>query len=269
MNAYKRLMSEANEHLTRLLVAIEHGTHRSLIFPWAEGGNLLQFWKTRSDVASYPPDYNWARWMAKQFSGMAGVLKQVHTPTKLDAPKNSQHLPPPNQNLTPDRTKKRGIHGDLKPENILWFIDSTRDDVPVPEDDGDGPKGILKVADFGLAAFLSKASYRRPAKGMAVSKTHRAPEYEEELVTPDADLWSFGCILLEFLVWYQYGMEGGIDRFSDQRADEESIKANEQYQEDKFFIEDVERQSARPSRVCFKVKDAVTEVSYRTYKISP
>jgi serine/threonine protein kinase len=262
VEAHRRLMKETNEHLIRLLVTIQHGTHRSLIFPWAEGGNLLQFWEKRSDVASCRPDVRWVRWMAKQFWGMAEVLKQVHTPTKLDGQEGNPMLSAPHQDSLRDRTEKIGIHGDLKPENILWFIDSDSsiDGATDFDDEDSGPKGELRVADFGLATFHSKRSHRRPAKGMAVSKTHRAPEYEEETVTQYADLWSFGCILLEFLVWYQDGMENGINRFSDQRADEE---ANDRYEEDKFFIEDTLAHPEQQSRVVFKVKDAVTEVSER------
>jgi hypothetical protein len=37
-----------------------------------------------------------------------------------------------------------------------------------------------------------------------------------ERVAPKADIWSFGCVLLEFLVWYVFGWDG-VEQFSNAR----------------------------------------------------
>lgn len=242
-------MRDHNPHLTRLLVTVEHGYQGSLVFPWAEG-NLLEFWgKEVVDPNFQKPDPVWIRWMAKQFSGLASVLKLVHESSVVQEGNNLE--------LPPDPTQMYGRHGDLKPENILWFVGPEHEDeVPTPQAAGySGPLGILKVADFGLTTFNSKRSMKARASKTARSRTHRAPEYDGDEVTPSADLWSFGCILLEFLVWSFDGMKG-VDDFSRLRADEERTM-NSQYVEDKFFY-------GRSSQSI--VKTTVTDVS--TYFIS-
>lgn len=249
VEALKRIMeNEQNRYVTRLLVAVEHGTNRSLMFPWAEG-NLLQFWRNNGNgLHQRPADLALIRWMAKQFSGLASVIKLVHGPTKMV----SQGT---NLSCTSPRTQY-GRHGDLKPENILFFVGDEHDDDTDKSVPG-GPRGILKVADFGLAAFHTENSQRQRASRTARSKTHRAPEFDGAEVTASADLWSFGCILLEFLVWYQCGMEG-VDKFSRARSKEESVESSE-YTEDKFFMREA------GAHTNFKVKETVVKVS--TYPI--
>jgi serine/threonine protein kinase len=245
--ALKTIMKEKpNRYVTPLLVAMEHGTNRSLMFPWAEG-NLLQFWNSNDNgIRQQPADLHLVRWMAKQFSGLASVITLVHGPTKPVSEDTTR-----SRNLQPVQTQY-GRHGDLKPENILFFIGDEHDD-DTDKDVPGGPRGILKVADFGLTAFHSKNSERQRASRTARSKTHRAPEFDGAEVTASADLWSFGCILLEFLVWYQRGMEG-VDKFSRARSDEERVH-NSEYTEDKFFMRAT---GAHPN---FKVKEIVVKVS--------
>lgn len=257
VNAYRALMNvkNPNPHLTRLLVSIEHGTYKRMMFPWAEG-NLLEFWQSDdyADVSQQKADVHWVRWMAKQFAGLAGVLKLVHAPTKFDPSlgddvRNRFH------------PTKYGKHGDLKPENILLFKESISSlHLEFDSTDRTGrspPKGILKVCDLGLTTFHSKNSLNQRVSKTAISKTHRAPEYDSaKEVTPDTDLWSFGCILLEFLVWYQDGKKG-VDRFSQDRIDDEKRQENlrpSAYYEDKFFM----RSSA--SSLEFVVKNSVIKV---------
>lgn len=256
VGALKRIMQEnANPHVTRLLVAIEHGTNMSLMFPWAEG-NLLQYWERTSPGAG-DEDGSWTRWMAKQFAGLASVIELVHGPTKLNHRHHGHHsqdsFTSSSRSLLPPRTEY-GRHGDLKPENILLFRGAEHDDDSDINASG-GPVGILKVADFGLAAFHTRNSEKVKASQTGRSKTHRAPEYDGTEVTASADLWSFGCILLEFLVWYQHGING-VKKFSTARSDEERGKGdlNEDYTEDKFFMR------CPGTEHPFKVKNAVSRM---------
>lgn len=93
------------------------------------------------------------------------------------------------------------IHGDLKPENILMFSQS-------------GSNAILQIADLGLAAFHIEAhTNMRVASGVG-SGTSRYKPPEMETMSPTVsrgrayDIWSMGCILLEFLVWLTSGYDG-------------------------------------------------------------
>lgn len=251
VEALQWVIRKRNPYAIRLLVAIEHGANKSLFFPWAEG-NLLQFWKRITPRA----DTFWVRWMAKQFAGLASVIKLIHGPMKAafgttDPPAANGYLHRPEER----QSTRYGRHGDVKPENILYFLGSENDDDTDHTIVG-GPKGILKMSDFGLAAFHSKVSQEVRASRTGRSLTYRGPEHDRELVTAEADLWSFGCVLLEFLVWYQHGIEGVI-RFGQNRLEEEKARDPEsRYHEDKFFL-----QSSEPGEA-MALKEAVIDVSY-------
>ena len=50
--------------------------------------------------------------------------------------------------------------------------------------------------------------------------TYRAPEFDAfRSVSPQYDIWSFGCVLLQFMVWYLDGWQG-VDRFTERRSRE-------------------------------------------------
>eukprot|EP01117_Protostelium_nocturnum_P015640 TRINITY_DN607_c1_g1_i3.p1 TRINITY_DN607_c1_g1~~TRINITY_DN607_c1_g1_i3.p1 ORF type:complete len:396 (+),score=128.86 TRINITY_DN607_c1_g1_i3:168-1355(+) len=74
------------------------------------------------------------------------------------------------------------IHRDLKTSNLLY-----------------NRKGILKVADFGLAREYG--SPLKPYTPTVVTLWYRAPEVllGSKTYTPAVDIWSIGCIFAEFL----------------------------------------------------------------------
>lgn len=92
-----------------------------------------------------------------------------------------------------------GRHGDLKPENILRFIDS------------ESGNSHLVIADVGLTKFHVLATQERRKNSSIASRTLRyeAPEMNvDDPNTPrsrDYDVWSMGCIFLEFIIWILYG----------------------------------------------------------------
>jgi serine/threonine protein kinase len=102
-----------------------------------------------------------------------------------------------------------GRHGDIKPENVLWF----RDDPDIP-----GEKDVLKLADFGLGRFHGRDTRSKvDPKTIAYSPTYEPPEVW--LGTPVSrayDIWSLGCLYLEFVTWLLMGYEA-IDTFADRR----------------------------------------------------
>lgn len=74
------------------------------------------------------------------------------------------------------------IHRDIKPQNLLI-----------------SKKGVLKIADFGFARFISSPG-RKMTAGV-VSDWYRPPEifFGATYYAYSIDIWSAGCIFAEFL----------------------------------------------------------------------
>ncbi|KAI0543890.1 kinase-like domain-containing protein [Xylaria curta] len=194
-----------HEHLIKLLLAYEQ-EHEGyfLVFPLAEG-NMADYWCRHRFDSPSPED---ARWVFEQCSGIAGGLTTLH------GYKSGHDL---------------GRHGDIKPENILWF---KRD----PAD-----RGYLVVADFTLSRFHSAKTVNVTVPGKrGFTPTYRPPEVDLKSTSLSAqsyDIWSLGCVYLEFLTWYLLGYDAtrgqGCQSFVDARVADD----NQHYgtQEDKFF----------------------------------
>lgn len=75
------------------------------------------------------------------------------------------------------------LHRDIKPQNLLV-----------------SKKGVLKIADFGLARFIASPG-RKMTKGV-VSDWYRPPEifFGASYYSFAIDIWSAGCIFAEFLI---------------------------------------------------------------------
>ncbi|KAF4342408.1 serine threonine kinase [Fusarium beomiforme] len=206
-DALLKVAERNHKNLIRLLVAFTSGSEQCFVFPWADH-NLKQFWSNR------PPDPDTlarTRWVAKQLEGLTDALQVIHDP---------DHLPE-------ECRKTHGRHGDLKPENILWFE----------------KENVLKIADLGLTEFHSKETLEQSGRKKGRTGTYRTPEhdsYGKGKVVPASDLWSLGCIFLEFLSWHVGGWDR-VNRFSEIRAQEENGKGkgkgkeNNVLTEDKFF----------------------------------
>jgi hypothetical protein len=197
--ALKRFHDTHDPHLIRLLLTYSYKGRFHMVFPWADG-NLKALWeKTDRRLHHEPQKADLLRWISTQILGLARALSRVHY-FEIDN-ENFQGL------SSEDRKRSHGRHGDLKPENILWF-----------KDEGSF-MGTLKIADFGFADFHSEHSKSNVCKSDVggITATYRAPEYDvSKKVSPQYDIWSFGCVLLEFVVWYLRGWEG-VDGFSMRR----------------------------------------------------
>ncbi|KAM7216463.1 Protein kinase-like domain containing protein, partial [Rhypophila decipiens] len=154
------------------------------LFPWASGGNLKSFWsdpvwgnETRSPQMM--------RWILSQIEGLVTALGALHGPRTPE--EGSQN--------------KNGRHGDLRPENIVVFR---------REDDAD-PRGNLQITDAGLARFHELITNKRPdgTSTQGGSIEYSPPEANEvdERRGRRYDMWSLGCILLEFIVWTLGGIK--------------------------------------------------------------
>ncbi|KAF3769610.1 hypothetical protein M406DRAFT_29070, partial [Cryphonectria parasitica EP155] len=104
--------------------------------------------------------------------------------------------------------RKWGTHGDVKPANILWY----------PGPDG-GDLGRLAICDFGFTRFHEEES-RSAAQACGMTVTYRAPEAGTGPSCRASDMWSLGCVILEFLTWYLLGPEQ-VESFTTLRVEED------------------------------------------------
>jgi serine/threonine protein kinase len=169
---------------------------------------------------------------------MAEALKAIHRAniTSSDTGK------------APENTILFGRHGDIKPENILWFPDEMGRQSSMEK-----YVGVLRISDFGLTRFHKEKSRSRIATAqIGVSLTYRAPETDLHTVISRAyDIWSLGCVYLEFLTWLVLGWTGVAD-FGYQRMNE---NPESHFKDDAFF--EVKKERWKTKAV---VKTTVKEV---------
>ena len=180
------------------------------MFRWADGGNLRDFWSASPNVVMTA---DLVRNIVEQLRGIAEALKKLHEY------KEHRHY----------------RHGDLKPENILHFPD--RDKARI---------GTFKISDMGSTKFLALATgLRDRSSGKAFATTvYQPPESITRIRLASSrlyDIWSMGCVTLEFMVWLLYGYED-LKQFS------ASIKGR-LLEPSPFFVVEPESQGTTPSRL--------------------
>jgi serine/threonine protein kinase len=229
----KMFSGDSHPHLISLLATYEQFRAYYLIFPWADS-DLSRFW---SDVKPKPLfDMDTILWVAKQCKGIAHGLISIH---KYQTSNSNNHAN--------GHEKRYGRHGDLKPENILWFCD----------DKG----GTLKISDFGLSEYntITNKSYITKSR-LAWSVSYRPPECDLKngRVGPSYDIWTLGCLYLEFITWLLGGWEL-VSEFTECRMSLDLMWWN--IKTDTFFELVEVPNSTRPGTIVAMVKPAVTEVS--------
>ncbi|KAM7213460.1 HET domain containing protein [Rhypophila decipiens] len=165
-------------HFIRGIAYYTQAENHFLLFPWTEEGNLEQLWaKTDSTL---PSTHCWA---FKQLKGLASGIRMLHA--------------------------ENCRHGDLKPPNILCFRRNgeTLDEMR------------LVIADVGLAKVHNEITQHRghATKTTAISVTYMPPEFDldarrDEPASRLYDIWSIGCVFLEFAIWLAHGL-GGLQDF--------------------------------------------------------
>lgn len=168
-----RLRTLNDPHLIKAIAYYEKEKRHFLMFPWARGGNLRDFWKKE------PPklDPLYTEWIFKELAGLARAIMLLH-------------------NYSEDSHWR---HGDLKPENILCFQD--------------GESYTLVIADVGLSREHDQVTAVRndPTRTISGTVMYEPPESEIHASAARSrryDIWSIGCIYLEFVIWLLYGAEG-------------------------------------------------------------
>ncbi|PSR85616.1 kinase-like domain-containing protein [Coniella lustricola] len=241
----KRLSGQNHAHLMQLQLTYEWRGHYHLLFIWADG-NLKDLWKSYPELSgpkSLPRNKELATWVSQQLLGLTKALQVIHQcPPDLQVDDNSEE--------GPDDTESRrthGRHGDLKPENILWFRGT------------DSQEARLVISDFGLTQFHRRETGKLDPAKIARTPTYRPPEYDTgPKITQSFDIWTWGCVLLEFCVWYLKGYDEW-DRFSKRRVVEHHGS---------FYKEDVYFNTGSPQPTCTAtLKTSVIDVSIN-YKLT-
>lgn len=171
----RQLAKKDHPHIVKLLATYRLNKRYHLMFPWASK-NLRTYWQNDP----YPRWNSEAvLWDLRQMQGIASGLHTIHN-FSTDAPGNLY-----------------GRHGDIKPENILWFN----------EIDGVGKEGILQLTDFGLGRFHGRHSRSNiNPRTVASTPTYEPPEMAlSKPVSRAYDIWSLGCVFLEFITWRLVG----------------------------------------------------------------
>jgi serine/threonine protein kinase len=208
----QKLSKQNHPHIIKLLATYQQKNLYNLIFPLAES-NLRQYWADEKPKF----DFQTVSWFAKQCKGMAEALAAIHNFKATDSLMNLRQPKHHEGNLSvPQGEELYGCHGDIKPENILWF---EREGV-----NGTDSLGVLKIADFGLGRFHGRDSRSRmDAKRVGFTPTYAAPELKLEMpISRKYDVWSLGCLYLEFIIWLLEGWTGVVT-FAGARAESDSI----------------------------------------------
>lgn len=173
-----------NPHLIRHIATCQRDNVYYVVFPLANGGDLRSYWKQKN---TSPRDHKLILWSLQQMRGLASATHDLH------------------YGLGDSNCR----HGDLKPANILYF-----------EKDGDDS---LVIADLGVSRIHEINTNLRTQKTetKATTRAYEAPEVEdhEKKKLPRSrtyDIWSLGCVYLEFVIWLLYNSDA-IRSFEDQR----------------------------------------------------
>ncbi|KAH8651811.1 kinase-like domain-containing protein [Tricladium varicosporioides] len=223
----KNFRNYQNPHLVKLLATYSWRGHYYLVFPLASA-NLRQYWECKPSDFSLQTIF----WVLRQCKGIASAIVAIHEFKPSGAKKHIDSTsgglanlsPPPSrrgrQNSTSasissstprDVETLYGRHGDIKPENILWSSENVSGKTGSFDD-----KGLLLLADFGLMAFHGKQTKSNVhPETITCSPSYAPPELSlRQTISRAYDIWSLGCVFLEFITWLMYGQDY-LDWFPD------------------------------------------------------
>jgi serine/threonine protein kinase len=201
-------------HIVGKLAAIEYGDKYILLSQWADGGDLRKFWSSNPTPKL---DARLVHQTLVQLTGLASAIQTLHTNNDKMSPLArtvtmrdslpvlsessavprivvADDMPPPGNDI-------HFRHGDLKPENIFVFRK-------------EGSQfGLCKIGDLGLAKQHFAPTELRQQKTDTKYGTisYEPPETFTMRGRPRSrlyDVWSYGCIMLETIIWLLYGDQG-------------------------------------------------------------
>lgn len=200
----KILGRREHTHLVSLLATFRLKGRYYLLFPYANC-NLREYWE-RTPL----PDFSESTvsWTLSQCKAMASALHNIHEYKATHAFSLSDaSSSDANDSSSEDEAPRYGRHGDIKAENILWFLEEATDE-----------RGHLVIADFGLTAFHKKTTRSEVNAGhITGTPSYEGPEFVlHSKISRAIDIWSLGCLYLEFVTWLVGGWEH-LKRFPDAR----------------------------------------------------
>lgn len=125
VQAHKEITKINHGNIISFMTAIIRDNERYLMFEWADGGNLREFWNKNEPSLSRPLIID----VIYQLRGLADALGEIHL--------------------------KNYRHGDMKPQNILRVKTPRQDDPSEPD------VGTLKICDMGLTKYHIMATQLR------------------------------------------------------------------------------------------------------------
>lgn len=242
-----RFSGYKHRHLISLLASYRRGDECCLVFHWANG-NLRELWEKNDPGPPLAQGLRTLRWIMGQWHGMVDGLCKIHV-----YPTSETRTGESSDSSDSDAAGRiYGRHGDLKPENILVFPGRPEGDRREDFTDVD-----LVISDFGLTRFHSDRTRTYfPWSSPAATPTYRPPECDLTgcKMSRSFDIWSLGCIMLEFITWYLGGWDL-IKVFVESRQRPWML---EHFKSDQFF--EVVSESGT-GRICVRVKLEVHKVS--------
>lgn len=159
------------------------------MFHWASS-DLYEFWKTQKPDSSLCETNT--RWILEQCYGIARGVHDIHE-------YQSRFTSGVNTLNSPNDSRRYGRHTDIKPQNFLVFR----------KGDNPGNYGTIQLTDFGLCEFRgehSRSNIRQSALSGGTA-TYSPPEayMEHGTISRSYDIWSLGCVYLEFITWHLGG----------------------------------------------------------------
>jgi serine/threonine protein kinase len=190
-------------HRITLLATFKYLRKYHLVFRYADA-NLRKYWKDRP----FPSfDKATVHWCLRQMAGLSNSLLSIHdfsVRSMLDEDGKERLHKDTNPSAT-EPLKRFGRHGDIKAENILYFKQSPGSSNSDDNDDN----GTLQLADFGLSRVHRRDSRSNvPWDKILGSPTYEPPELKLHLnVSRAYDIWSLGCLYLDFITWLLEGSD--------------------------------------------------------------
>lgn len=129
VKAHMEMTRLENPNIIQFITAMTRDQERLLMFEWADGGNLREFW-TKTPRLTRP----FVNSVIAQLQGLAYALEEMHSLNYR--------------------------HGDMKPENILRVKTPAKQGPPMPD------IGTLKICDMGLSKqHITETRLREVATG--------------------------------------------------------------------------------------------------------
>ncbi|KUJ21644.1 kinase-like protein [Mollisia scopiformis] len=203
-NMLSTLALRQHPYLVKLLATYKYKGDYHFVFPYANT-NLRGYWDDTRLPYRNRDTYMWG---LNQLCGITSGINAIHNFKATEYPLESAEAAPnlPGLNVSVGKyltvaheEQKYGRHGDIKPENILWSNELS----------GSGNEGILQLTDMGLGRFHRLESRSGiDATGLSGSPTYAPPEVcLEKKISRSYDMWSLGCVFMEFVTWLVEGKE--------------------------------------------------------------